>query len=1141
MKLQHLSVVFILIVVPITMILSFYIGSLVDVSNMESQYDSLLMNSAYDAVRAYQMNTLQNRFNSQTTSKERDLKATINSFFNSLSSGLSLNGYRKEELNEYIPALMFTMYDGFYTYGPYNNVASVSGKRPVFNQNGNLYDVETTYGLKPYEYYSCEYALAGQYDIIVNYTLDNYITVMGTYDGNTKYISSSGYYINPSTVYIDSNPDNMNVVLYRGQSNEITIEPEALGEYITATDSALSIDVRKRLHSSSDAYEPCDNLQEVADEFERAKRNGSLYMSDGVTPLTIVPEHFYALSMYVANGYDYQVKAKYDTNKANEGNPTYYKYVIYNDEKYYFDHLHASEVKKTETVAATEYVMNFNYSYDNIPIFKIGRDSLRTYINRDQLNDLSRYLYDEDIVNPSHAETIRNGGDHFKDVNAYYFYKMAQSFSQKAYEALANINIGEPNIIKSDSYNAKYTIRNNDSQVATGITSHVKTQYDTTNVFDYTKKGNDPELESSSFDEHRIDVIISSIEYSLVHSIANFNRYISTTYDYEMPALSEEDWYKIANNISVVAFMQGLPLKNYKYYTSYAIVNSTMNKDYVAKNSIYVERANIDHSPEAYHASAMTYHNPRCKDYNIEVDKENVGGEIKHPVVGYRNIDYAQQSYFYGDENELVLYYPQPGLSAYECIVESIDNNLSTDEIISGLYEENNVPEEEKPLSKEVRRAYITALARERQALYSSRTDVENSGGQVNLEGARPFRGSLVTEGITVPLNSDTIIFTTDSIWTNRPEIVRAKSAKNNTVQLSLDKVNWSTSAITVEHNGKVYARIVDGTGTPTSNYAVINVGNIDEATPTDTKPLTTSTSNTITVQSSQNDVLSGVDRINYFIRKQGTGDWINAGRDFQVGESYTFEGLEHNTTYEVISRAFDRAGNSAYSQITTILTVEVSSLAGDGEYLISASPLNPSGQIYRDNALITFEPANVWTSDKITVEVEPTDQAGDYTLFMGKGDTEAEARANCKEQKDKMEIDHNGYIAARMVDSQDQDGGIAIFHITSIDKLNPRCDDPIIELDGTGVKVSVNAYDADETDHYGSSGIATIHYAIGSDEEGWSEYGEGQVAFSRQAYSGIISDGKTVYVKVKVTDKAGNTFERKSSNGVLIPSTSGN
>ena len=56
------------------------------------------------------------------------------------------------------------MYDGYYIYGKY--------------YNEEIEDYQ--YGLKPYIYYSCRYRNeSGTYDFVVNYTLDNSITVFG--------------------------------------------------------------------------------------------------------------------------------------------------------------------------------------------------------------------------------------------------------------------------------------------------------------------------------------------------------------------------------------------------------------------------------------------------------------------------------------------------------------------------------------------------------------------------------------------------------------------------------------------------------------------------------------------------------------------------------------------------------------------------------------------------------------------------------------------------------------------------------------------------------------------------------------------------------------------------------------------------
>lgn len=247
MKLQHLGVIFVIIIMPIVMCISEYTKTLVKVANTQSNYDSILMNSTYDAVRAYQLNTLNNSYASVSQSRVRDVKASVNSFFNSLASGLEQTGYTKEELNEYIPAILFTLYDGYYVYTPYGNVVTVdknTNKRGTlkFSTDSSI-DSNVEFDLKPYSYYSCKYH-GDNYDIIVNYTLDNYISVMGTYNGN--YITGSGYYIdaNENDIIVNGeNLDDSNVkladkwVTIKKNSNEVTIKPEQLGEYISTTES----------------------------------------------------------------------------------------------------------------------------------------------------------------------------------------------------------------------------------------------------------------------------------------------------------------------------------------------------------------------------------------------------------------------------------------------------------------------------------------------------------------------------------------------------------------------------------------------------------------------------------------------------------------------------------------------------------------------------------------------------------------------------------------------------------------------------------------------------------------------------------------------------------------------------------------
>lgn len=230
MKLQNLAIIFVVIIIPISFILTEYIQSQIDTIVLQTAYQSNLNNATYDALKAFQINSVNNTYTSVSDSKIRDVEAAISTFYNSL--GVSMDSYINsyDTLRDYIPAVLFTMYDGYYIYSSYEDVYNV-------NEDG-MVDIENktkdyNIGLKPYIYYSAEYSLGGN-NIVINYSLDNFITVYG--DFGSGYETKSGYFID--TTSIDIARDN-SYVMYNG----VKIEPESLMEelYILKSDGTLEL------------------------------------------------------------------------------------------------------------------------------------------------------------------------------------------------------------------------------------------------------------------------------------------------------------------------------------------------------------------------------------------------------------------------------------------------------------------------------------------------------------------------------------------------------------------------------------------------------------------------------------------------------------------------------------------------------------------------------------------------------------------------------------------------------------------------------------------------------------------------------------------------------------------------------------
>lgn len=176
MKLQNLLIIFIIIALPVIIILSVYIEYQVDTATLRASYESKLLGATYDTMMAFQLNTTNNRYSTVSDSLIRDLEATINVFSTSLATSLGLTGTSEGNIMSYVPALVFTLYDGYYIYTP-----------------ANYADGTIDYQLKPYVYYTNEYSYSDDRKLVLNFTLDNYVVVYYDNKADGEYTSKAGY------------------------------------------------------------------------------------------------------------------------------------------------------------------------------------------------------------------------------------------------------------------------------------------------------------------------------------------------------------------------------------------------------------------------------------------------------------------------------------------------------------------------------------------------------------------------------------------------------------------------------------------------------------------------------------------------------------------------------------------------------------------------------------------------------------------------------------------------------------------------------------------------------------------------------------------------------------------------------------
>lgn len=271
MKLQYLAVIFIIIFFPILLVTTYYVQQQMETINNQLEYDAALLDATHDAMIAFEINTANEDLSTVSDSLRSIIEASNNIFLNTLAVNFGVSNASKSVVQPYIPAVLYTLYDGYYIYSPTNTPIvctdkyghtistdsygiSFSGTRTVdgkqigiyeFDQSsieygealdpisGNEVDYEddledngisyeygqmlyentdgtystvinentkykTSYILKSYVPYAAQYTDNSTYDIIINYTLDNYMTILGDIGGT--YYSKSGYLIDQNLI-----------------------------------------------------------------------------------------------------------------------------------------------------------------------------------------------------------------------------------------------------------------------------------------------------------------------------------------------------------------------------------------------------------------------------------------------------------------------------------------------------------------------------------------------------------------------------------------------------------------------------------------------------------------------------------------------------------------------------------------------------------------------------------------------------------------------------------------------------------------------------------------------------------------------------------------------------------------------------
>ena len=562
MDYQHFTIIFVLIVLPLSIVLSYHIKNQSDTIDLQSSYQAKLESSTYDAVTAFQINSL----NTQRTSGESVkayVSASINTFFTTLASNFGMTNASKSRLQSYVPAILFTTYDGYYIYSPTKTkeiainqengqgIVTPEGDL-VYTKSGtdeNAYRVNKTtassysngtstvsgdytikpsdakdissYMLKPFIYYSARYNFNNN-NVVASYSLDNYLTTYGTING--KEFSKSGYIIDPSKIEI--NGDLLIKLISKNPSSSY--------------DSPSNSDLPGFNSSNSDEFKNyIDEIFQANSDTSNNNYNHVRYLRIGVKTdeaYNYINDYLYGETIAHGNYFANRVYTDKDQNKVINRTQT--------GDKIIEDTLNINEYIGNDTNRRDSLI------YDNVS----GYEPLTVFFF---------FFY----ANYQIEITDKDAKEYY--IKAYFYSKWIQQNLGNIQAKNIDQNYIEEKVLNNSGRNA-FTFFNDDD----------------TQIFNIGPD-NDPESDASDFQQHKRNVIKNTIQYNLNSAISTYTEnFYNLEHEYRLPIISETDWDKILDNVSMTTFFQGVPAGT-KTFNSYAVITSTNNNTSVDIDNMY--------------------------------------------------------------------------------------------------------------------------------------------------------------------------------------------------------------------------------------------------------------------------------------------------------------------------------------------------------------------------------------------------------------------------------------------------------------------------------------------------------------------------------------------------------------------------
>ena len=522
MKLQGMTIVYILIILPIFFVVSIVISTQIQIINARLDYDKKVLGAAQDAIKSFEINTANEEFSKVSDVLRSIVEASVNVFKDSLGTKLGMSNVSKQYIDTFFPLSVFTLYDGYYITSPINEPVTEN------NSKGNAIHIDDPEAQN--------YTVNQNNTEVTNVSIDKTKTATGpqitrgVQNSVQKFSGTNGY-----KPIVFETPEGGNRYTTDAEKAK-TKTRHVLKNYIPYSS-------RYRLNNSGSDYifinYTIDNYIAITGKKDNMTFNKAGYLLDRNTTAKIVGSESVIPSA--------SLLSKFKDLDANSGTDKQIDELI-------------DEVRKVPGTKITINVQNEQIVRNN------SQENLgRKLVDTVNLGNIT-YDYADDVPesqkpNKSTYANGANGGDEGylvalndynskrayadQQINTIKYYLKAVRFSKWVYDNFSNLK--ESDIIEDQATET----------IVKKFPDYFESNQSQKQIFEGKVLEGD-----STFNEHKRKVIKNNIQYNLIMAAINYNRQkFGDNPEFKMPRITEPDWEKIIERISFVVFAEGLRSK----------------------------------------------------------------------------------------------------------------------------------------------------------------------------------------------------------------------------------------------------------------------------------------------------------------------------------------------------------------------------------------------------------------------------------------------------------------------------------------------------------------------------------------------------------------------------------------------------